>query len=72
MIPDKHENGYSLLLNSKYFHRTGKAQALLISSLNRSDWLLRPKVSWNFQQNWRWVLGADISWPCKWNVWAVR
>lgn len=59
LIPAKHENGYSLLLNNKFFHNW-EAQALLISSLNRSDWLFRPRLSWNFQRNWRWVVGADV------------
>lgn len=59
IIPDRNENGYSLLLNSKYF-ANWEAQALFISSMNRSDWLFRPKVAWNFQRNWRWVLGADV------------
>lgn len=59
IIPDKNENGYSLLLNSKYF-ANWEAQALFIASMNRSDWLFRPKVAWSFQRNWRWVLGADV------------
>jgi len=59
IIPDKHENGYSLLLNNKFF-ANWEAQALLISSLNRSDWLFRPRLSWNFERNWRWLLGADV------------
>ena len=59
IIPDRQENGYSLLLNNK-FYANWEAQALFISSLNRNDWLLRPRVSWNFERNWRWVLGADV------------
>src|SRR5574343_868513 len=59
LIPEQRENGYSLLLNNKFFNNW-EAQALLISSLNRSDWLFRPRLSWNFQQNWRWVIGADV------------
>lgn len=59
IISDKHENGYSLLLNNKLFNNW-EAQALFISSLNRTDWLLRPRLSWNFERNWRWNIGADI------------
>lgn len=59
IIPDKRENGYSLLLNTKVIP-DWEAQALFISSLNRPDWLFRPKLTWNFQRNWRWVVGADI------------
>lgn len=58
-IPDRQENGYSLLVNNKFF-TDWEAQALFISSLNRSDWLFRPRVTWNFQRNWRLLLGADV------------
>ena len=27
---------------------------------NRTDWLLRPRVTWNFERNWRLAIGADI------------
>jgi len=59
IVPDKRENGFSLYLSSK-FGNNWEAQALLISSLNRSDWMFRPKLSWNFERNWRLLLGADI------------
>jgi hypothetical protein len=58
-IADKRENGYSLLLNSKFFSNW-EAQALFISSANRSDWLFRPRAVWSFERNWRMVVGADI------------
>lgn len=58
-VSDKRENGYSLLLNKKFF-TDWEGQALFISSLNRSDWLFRPKVTWNFERNWRLLFGADI------------
>jgi hypothetical protein len=58
-IADKHESGYSLLLNSKFFSNW-EAQALFISSANRSDWLFRPRAVWSFERNWRMVVGADI------------
>lgn len=59
LISDERENGYSLLLNHKLTDKI-EAQALWISSLNRTDWLFRPKVSWNFERNWRLNVGADI------------
>ena len=59
MINDRRENGYSLYLSSKLTDAL-EGQALLIASLNRTDWLFRPKLSWNFQRNWRLLLGADI------------
>ncbi len=56
---DRYENGYSLLLNNKFFNNW-EAQALFISSLNRTDWLFRPRLTWNFERNWRVAIGADI------------
>ncbi len=45
---DRVENGASILLNGKLWQKL-EAQALLIHSLNRSDWMFRPRLSWNFQ-----------------------
>lgn len=59
MIPKKRESGYSLYLTSKLSDRV-EAHALLISSLERNDWLFRPKLTWNFEKNWRALLGADL------------
>lgn len=59
IIPDRNENGYSLLLNNKFF-QNWEAQAIFISSLNRTDWLFRPRLAWAFERNWRIVFGADI------------
>ena len=59
IIPDKHENGYSLYLNKKLGSKW-EAQATFISSLNRTDWLFRPRVQWNFEKNWRLLAGFDI------------
>lgn len=59
IIPDKRENGFSVLLNGKPGPDL-EAQALLIRSLNRSDWLFRPQLLWYFERNWRLALGADI------------
>ncbi len=59
LMYDKSENGYSILLNSKLFSNW-EAQALFIASTNRTDWLFRPRLTWNFERNWRWLIGADI------------
>jgi hypothetical protein len=58
-ISDRRENGYSLLLNNKFFNNW-EAQALFIASLNRTDWLFRPRLTWNIERNWRLMFGADI------------
>lgn len=59
IIPRKRESGASILLNGKLGGNV-EAQALLIHSLNRSDWLFRPQLHWNFERNWRLSVGADI------------
>ena len=59
IFQDRLENGFSLLLNRKLTDKV-EAEALLVSSLNRSDWMFRPKLSWNFERNWKWLFGVDI------------
>ncbi|HEY9103445.1 DUF1302 family protein [Chitinimonas sp.] len=59
VLPKQHESGYSLLLNYKFTDKL-EAQAIWISSLNRTDWLLRPRITWSFEKNWRLVVGSDL------------
>lgn len=59
IIPDRRESGASVLLSGK-LARNLEAQALLIHSLNRSDWMFRPKLTWGFERNWRLVFGMDV------------
>ena len=59
IIPDKRESGASVFLSGKLGHNL-EAQTLLVHSLNRSDWMLRPRISWGFERNWRLMVGADI------------
>ena len=56
---DKYESGISLLVNHKFLHNW-EAEAFLIHSLNREDWMLRPKVTWRFKPNWRMNFGVDV------------
>ena len=56
---DRFENGFSILVH-RDLPRGWEADVLLISSLNRSDWLLRPKATWKFQRDWRAVFGLDV------------
>ena len=58
-VPKKFENGYSLYVNSKLTD-TLEAQAMWLASLQRSDWLFRPRLAWALQRNWRLMFGADI------------
>lgn len=59
IIADRFESGYSVLLNKKFSSRF-EAEALLISSLNRNDWLFRPRLSWAFEKNMKFAVGVDI------------
>ena len=59
LIQAKRVNGYSIYLNGKITNRL-EGQVLWLSALNRTDWLLRPRLSWSFEKNWRWMVGADI------------
>ena len=60
MIPDELESGYSVYLSTKAVHPDLKPELLWIQGLNRSDWLLEAKLNWEFTDNWRAVVGADI------------
>ena len=59
LVSDKRENGYSVLLNHQL---TSKLEAELtwIASFNRTDWLARPRLLWNFERNWRLAVGVDV------------
>lgn len=56
---DKYESGLSLLVSHK-LPANVEAKALLIHSLNRNDWMLRPEISWKFKPDWRLSAGVDI------------
>lgn len=59
IVPDRFENGVSLLANRR-LSGAWEAEALLIHSLNRSDWLLRTKANWKARQNLRLSFGLDL------------
>jgi hypothetical protein len=59
IVPGEHETGYSVLVNHKLSDKL-EAQALWIASINRTDWMFRPRVTWNFERNWRLAVGADV------------
>ncbi|MDR3394199.1 MAG: hypothetical protein P4L70_04280 [Parasulfuritortus sp.] len=58
-VYDKYENGMSLLVNHKFADHW-EAETMLIHSLNRKDWILRPKVTWRFKPDWRLAAGVDV------------
>ena len=59
IIFKRNEPGYSVLLNHKLSDRL-QAEVLYIASLNRSDWMVRPRMMWNFQTDWQLILGVDV------------
>jgi Protein of unknown function (DUF1302) len=56
----KYETGVSVLFDALKLATNVEGRLLLVHSLNRSDWLVRPKVTWTFEKNWRLALGADV------------
>lgn len=58
-IPEQAETGVSLLVNRK-LPQNWQAELLVVHSLNRSDWMARPKAIWGFQPNWKLTFGLDI------------
>lgn len=59
IIPERHESGGSILFSSTIANRM-EGELLWIASLNRTDWLLRPRLVWKVEQNWRVSAGVDI------------
>ena len=59
VIPDRVESGYSFLVNGKLTPNL-EAEILWLSSLNRTDWMVRPKLNWTFEKNWRLAFGVDV------------
>jgi hypothetical protein len=59
IIQSRNETGMSLLVNHKLANRL-EAEVLYIASVKRSDWMLRPRLLWNYQNNWQFILGVDI------------
>ena len=59
IIYKRHEPGASILLNRKLGDRL-EAEILWIASLAHNDWLARPRISWNFERNWRLIFGVDV------------
>lgn len=59
ILQDKRESGVSFLVNGKLVPKL-EGQVLLISSLNRNDYLFRPRLVWSLEQNLRLISGVDV------------
>lgn len=60
IVPGTTESGVSLLLSTQALHPRLEPELLLISSLNRADWLAQFKLTWKMDGNWRLATGVDI------------
>jgi len=60
IVPDRTESGVSILLSTQALHPRLEPELLLISSLNRADWLAQFKLTWKMDGNWRLTTGVDI------------
>ena len=60
VIPDELESGLIFRIATKALHPKVEPEIIGIRSLNRNDWLLQAKVTWEFLPNWRVVGGADV------------
>jgi hypothetical protein len=60
IVQQRVESGVSLFASTKMFDDKVEPDLLMIQSLNRIDWLVRPRISWQFLPNWRLRLGGGI------------
>jgi len=56
---ERTDDGASILLNTK-LAKGWEAEALYVSMLKRTDYMLRPKVVWSASRSWRLAFGVDI------------
>ena len=60
LIEKRYESGVSVLFDAIPLAPNLEGRLLVVHSLNRSDYLVRPKVTWTFEKNWRLSAGVDI------------
>ncbi|WP_228720669.1 DUF1302 family protein [Nitrogeniibacter mangrovi] len=56
---DRNEQGWTLLVNHAFTDAL-EAEVLMVSALNREDYMIRPKVVWQMTPVWRGIAGFDI------------
>ena len=59
ILYDEFESGVSFFTQKEFSSRT-TAEFLIISSLNRPDWMVRPRITWDLTGNWQMAVGTDI------------
>jgi len=60
MLQDKVESGASVYASTQFAGGRVEPSLMVIGSLNRSDWLARPKIAWQLDGHWKISLGADL------------
>jgi hypothetical protein len=60
MTAKRLESGASFYASTKLMDGNLEPRLLVITGLSRGDWMARPRLLWNLNGNWRWVLGADM------------
>lgn len=60
MIPDRLESGVSVYYSAKAWDNRLEPEITLIHSLNRNDWMLRPRLTWNISQDLKASFGVDV------------
>jgi hypothetical protein len=59
IIYDGNETGFSVLVNYP-FHERLHGEVLYIGSVNRTDYMVRPRLIWDVARNWQVVAGIDL------------
>ncbi|MCC7122833.1 MAG: hypothetical protein IT493_14875, partial [Gammaproteobacteria bacterium] len=54
------ETGMSVMLTTSSWHPDVTPEILWIRSLDRNEWVLQTKISWEFAEDWRATLGGDV------------
>lgn len=60
IVFDRVETGFTFLARTRYLHPDVEAEALYVTSVNRTDSMLQAKLTWEFAPNWRVVGGTDV------------
>jgi hypothetical protein len=59
-LVDDVEDGVSVYLSTRALHPKVESQLLYITSLNRTDWNLQARLTWEFRPYWRLAGGVDV------------
>ncbi len=57
---DNVQHGLSMRIADKWLHETLEAELAVVYNLTRSDYLLRPKIAYAFDDHWKGLLGATL------------